>query len=190
MMRANGFTLIELLVAMAAGTLLLTAMSWAVARLNRDVARSQEGVRGQKLLVVSERLQALTSGARAGSTDTVTVTDGEVSFVTNPPLSLGAVGPVSATLRAVPWEGAQALELVVRAADGRIVEGATPSILLTGQRQIRFGWIDDRPPAETDAPALQIHLVDTQDRTTDLALPLHVTGDAACQFDPIAMTCR
>lgn len=189
-MRANGFTLIELLVAMAAGALLLTSLSWAVARLNRDIARSQEGVRVRELLVVSERLQALMSGARAGPTDTITIADDKVSFPTNPPLGSGAIGPVSTTLRAVPWEGGQALELMVRAADGRAIGSDTPSILLAGQKQIRFGWLDDRAPTETDAPALRIHLVDMQDKTTDLALPIHVTGDVACQFDPIAMTCR
>ena len=186
-MRANGFTLIELLVAMTAGALLLASLSWAISRLNRDVLQMKRGSSTRQLLTVSDRLATLISGARAGPNDQITLTDRNLSFVTNPPLSLGAIGLVNAELNVAGRRGDQSLELSLKDDLGRTVGPARPSVLLSRQQEVRFAWADDNAAQEK---VVAIHVEDPQGEPHDIVIALRITGDGACQFDPISMACR
>jgi prepilin-type N-terminal cleavage/methylation domain-containing protein len=187
MMRANGFTLIELLVAMTAGALLLGSMSWAIARLNQDVLQMKRGTSARHLLAVNDRLTSLLSGVRAGPNDLVELSDRRLSFVTNPPLSAGAIGLVSGELSVTGRSGDERLDLLLRDREGQPIGGGQPSILLAGQRKIQFAWVGEE---EANAKLVAVQLVDQNGEAHELLVALPITGDANCQFDPISMACR
>jgi prepilin-type N-terminal cleavage/methylation domain-containing protein len=190
MMRANGFTLIELLVAMTAGALLLAGMSWIVMQLGRqskDVRSARDAV---QLSAALDRVRALVEGARAGPTDRIELATRRLAFTTNPPMSLGQIGLVEADLRVTSAKDGEALTLGLRDGDGRALLGKSPSRLLAGQKSIRFSWLEDRSIGEKGHGAVRVHIIDQANRPTDLIVPVAVTGDPKCVFDPISLTCR
>lgn len=186
MMREDGFTLIELLVAMTAGALLLASLSWAISRLNHDLMQMKRGSSTRPFLAVSDRLTTLISGARAGPSDQIILTDRNLSFVTAAPLSFGAIGLVTAQLSVAGRRGDQSLALNLKDDRGRVLV-PRPSVLLSGQREIRFAWAGESVAQEK---VITIHAEDQEGEQHDIIIPLRITGDATCQFDPISMACR
>jgi prepilin-type N-terminal cleavage/methylation domain-containing protein len=185
--RANGFTLIELLIAMTAGALLLASMSWVVARLSRDMRQSKLGAPERELLTVSDRLASLIATARAGPGDDITLSDRQLSFVADPPLSVGPVGLVQAELRITGRPTNQQLELSLRDGLGRTIGESRPSILLRDQQQMRFEWAGETGAA---GRVIAFRTVDAEGKAHALMLPLRINGDPNCQFDVISMACR
>lgn len=189
-MRANGFTLIELLVAMTAGALLLAGMSWIVMQLGRQSKDLRSAGEAIQLSAALDRVRLLVEGARAGPSDRIDLTARRLVFTTNPPMSLGPIGLVEADLRVTPTKGGETLTLGLRDRDGRPLLGKLPSRLLVGQKSIRFTWLKDQSIGEKAHGAIRIHIVDQANRPTDLIVPLVVTGDPSCVFDPISLACR
>lgn len=184
-MRINGFTLIELLVAMTVGALILSALSWVVSRLSEQVRDSQQHDAGDQLGPVIDRLTTLLSAARAGPSDNISLSGDRLVFATVAPQSLGFGSLIVADLRVSGRPGSRSLVIGFAASgdSGR----AREYLLLEGQRRIAISWAKTIDP---NARAISIHFEDQWGRENELTVPLTVTGEPGCAFDPISLACR
>jgi prepilin-type N-terminal cleavage/methylation domain-containing protein len=192
----HGFTLIELLAAMVAGSLILATLSWTLASLGRELRTSSRTEPRQHLSAAAPVLTGLIEQAHptAQGEPPIVTRAREMAFVTAPPASLGAVGPVRATLSVRSQNGGDALYATFRPADPSAPFPAAARgerLLAEGYRSIRFDYL---VPADKDKnlpPGLvTISLTDRQGRTTRLAAAPRLTAGGDCRFDPISMTCR
>jgi prepilin-type N-terminal cleavage/methylation domain-containing protein len=195
-MTRNGFTLIELLVAMVAGSMLLASLTWTLSSLGRELAASRQAEPRQRLAASAPMLVNLIEQIAAPASDqpATAAEPRRLSFVTTPPLALGSVGPVRATLSVradADGDSLYARFAPLEAAAGFPAAALSDRPLLENYRSISFEY---RMPAANDPRLLPrlvtIRLVDREGRSTRIAAAPRIAAGGDCRFDPVSMTCR
>jgi prepilin-type N-terminal cleavage/methylation domain-containing protein len=192
----HGFTLIELLAAMVAGSLILATLSWTLATLGRELGAAKSAEPRNLVNAAAPILVGLIEQAYPTQKDEPTFVAGtrEMEFMTTPPASLGAVGPVRATLSVRPANGGDALYASFAPADaGAYFPAAARQerLLAEGYRSIRFDYLlQDDKHKELPPRLVTIILADAKGRATRIAAAPRLTAGGDCRFDPVSMTCR
>lgn len=190
-----GFTLVELLFALAASSLLLIGLAWALRGLEAQLKRSSTASAADQVIAIQPFLaNAITHATPLAQGAVLAGTPSTLELTIPPPQSLGPVGPVRLLLSVQRMDGAAAL--AARIAPGRAGQTLPPDAMATrllarGFEAIRFDYLRRSADPRDRLPRLVSILFKTkEDKLLPLAFAPRLNMGAACVFDPIALTCR
>lgn len=207
-----GFTLLEVLVALAAASLLMLSLTFAIQRLSQDWQRTdgRDGV-GPLMAGVETTRRLLSQVQPLYGEDDLVLFEGDSEGLTariQPPQALAAVGLLELKLtRTQTPEGVALVASMTPLGPYASPDGVLPAealrdrILVQGLKDIRFAYIPAREPSEDPLsqwhpsgalPAVIVITFETGLRAGNVTLRIqpHATIDGRCLFDMVSGSCR